>query len=137
MVWDAGADATAVPVEISALGSKLRVGPEAGCLPAHLMTVAADSCFMSTLLRLAQEAGVKILGYVSNSKLRVPIDSRQPPSLTLFPCIVVESQRDAEKLGLLCQQAVERSHVCRVLGDRLEIEPDIEVVTGADEVSEP
>jgi organic hydroperoxide reductase OsmC/OhrA len=99
------------------------------------MTLAAASCFMSTLLRLADAAGVPILGYVSISRLHVPSDHRRLPIMTLTPCIVVGSQGDASKVGELCQQASEVSDVCRTLQGRLQVVPDTQVISPAGEES--
>lgn len=136
MVWDDGTDATAVALDVPLQGARLRVGPEAGWLPAHLLTLAAASSFMSALLRLAAGAHVDVLGFVSNSKLRVPGDREQVPALTLSPCIVVRSEEDAKRIGALCDEAILLSDVCRTLQGRLRLEPDIEVVASASEARE-
>jgi organic hydroperoxide reductase OsmC/OhrA len=133
LVWDADQDATAVPWQPPWQGSTIQVGPKAGWLPAHLMTLAAASGFMSTLLQLAETAGVPVLGYVSISKLHVPTDRRSLPTITLAPCIVVASTEDADKIATLCQQASDLCEVCRALQGRLEVVPDTQVITPAQE----
>jgi hypothetical protein len=97
LVWDADQEATAVPWHPPWQGSMIQVGPKAGWLPAHLVTLAAASGFMSTLLQMAETAGVPILGYVSIFKLHVPTDRRSLPTITLAPCIVVASAEDADR----------------------------------------
>jgi hypothetical protein len=128
LVWDADQDATAVPWQPPWQGSTIQVGPKAGWLPAHLVTLAAASGFMSTLLRLAEAAGVPILGYVSISRLHVPTGRRSPPTITLSPCIVVASTEDAGKVVELCQQVSEISEVCRALEGRLQVVPAMQVI---------
>jgi len=135
LVWDADQDATAVPWHPPWQGSTIQVGPKAGWLPAHLVTLAAASGFMSTLLQLAEAAGVSILGYVSISKLHVPIDRRSLPTITLTPCIVVASTADAGQVAALCRQASELCEVCRALQGRLEVVPDTQVITPGGEGS--
>jgi organic hydroperoxide reductase OsmC/OhrA len=135
LVWDADQEATAVPWRPPWEGSVIQVGPKAGWLPAHLVTLAAASGFMSTLLQLATVAGVSILGYVSMSKLHVPTDRRLLPTITLAPCIVVASTEDADKVAALCQQASDLCEVCRALQGRLEVVPDTQVITPAGEDS--
>jgi organic hydroperoxide reductase OsmC/OhrA len=134
LVWDADQEATAVPSHPAWQGSVIQVGPKAGWLPAHLVTLAAASGFMSTLLQMAETAGVPILGYVSISKLHVPTDRRSLPTITLAPCIVVASAEDADKVAELCQQASELCEVCRALQGRIQVVPDTQVITpGAEE----
>jgi organic hydroperoxide reductase OsmC/OhrA len=129
LVWDADQDATAVPWQPPWQGSTIQVGPKAGWLPAHLVTLAAASGFMSTLLQLAEAAGVSILGYVSISKLHVPTDRRSLPTITLTPCIVVASADAADKVAELCRQASEVCEVCRALQGRIQVAPDTQVIT--------
>jgi organic hydroperoxide reductase OsmC/OhrA len=129
LVWDADQDATAILWQPPWQGSMIQVGPKAGWLPAHLVTLAAASGFMSTLLQLAEAAGVSILGYVSISKLHVPMDRRSLPTITLTPCIVVASAEDADRVTELCQQASELCEVCRALQGRIQVAPDTQVIT--------
>jgi organic hydroperoxide reductase OsmC/OhrA len=129
LVWDADQDATAVAWQPPLEGSMIQVGPRAGWMPPHFVTLAAASGFMSTLLRLAEAAGVIILGYVSISKLHVPADRRSPPTISLTPCIVVASTEDANKIDELCQQASELCDVCRALQGRLQVAPDTQIIT--------
>lgn len=110
----------------------VHVGPHGGWRPAHLVTLAAASCFITVLLHLADDAGIPILGYVWNSKLRVSVDGRKPPTLTLSPCLVVATADHAAKLEALCTQAAESSTVCRLLRGRLVLVPDIQVVAPFD-----
>ena len=135
LVWDADQDATAIPWQPPWQGSTIQVGPKAGWLPAHLVTLAAASGFMSTLLQLAESARVSVLGYVSICKLHVPIDRRSLPTITLTPCIVVASTEDANKVATLCQQASELCEVCRALQGRLEVVPDMQVIAPGGEGS--
>jgi hypothetical protein len=135
LVWDADRNATAVPWQPPWQGSAIQVGPKAGWLPAHLVTLAAASGFMSTLLQLAEAAGVFILGYVSICKLHVPTDLRSLPTITLTPCIVVASTEEANKVSALCQQASELGEVCRALQGRLQVVPDTQVITPGGEGS--
>jgi hypothetical protein len=92
---------------------------------------------MSSLLRLAAEAGLCVLGFVSNSRLRIPGDPSERPTLALEPCIVVASKQEVERMRELCEQAVQASDMCRMLEDRVDLEPDIQVLAGADEAGRP
>jgi organic hydroperoxide reductase OsmC/OhrA len=131
MMWDAGEDATAIPAGTVGEGAAFQIGPRGGWQPPHLIALAAASCFMNALLRLADAAGVSILGYVSNSKLRVPTDPRGLPLLTLKPCIVVPSEKDAAKIDELCRMASELAAVSPTLLDRLEVVPETQIIPAA------
>lgn len=132
MIWDAGQDATAIPAGIGREGTAFEVGPRGGWQPPHLVALAAAARFMNALLRLADAAGVSILGYVSISKLRVPTDPRSRPTLTLTPCIVVPTEKDARKIDELCRMACELADVSPTLLDRLEVVPETQIVPPAD-----
>jgi organic hydroperoxide reductase OsmC/OhrA len=137
LIWDAGSNGTAIPREVPLRAPTLQIGPNAGWLPAHLMALAAAGCFMSALLHLAEAAGIPVLGFVSNSRLRIPGDPSERPALILEPCIVVSSKEDVEGMRALCERAVRGSDMCRMLEDRVRLEPDIQVLTGANEAAEP
>jgi len=119
-VWNAGLAGTGVAVE----GQSLTVGHEGDWVPEHLLLLAAESCFMSTLLTLAVDAGIDVLGYVSKGSLDVPRDPGQA-SLLLSPCAVVATTGDAERLTALGRQAQRDSIVARMLGDRFRVELDV------------
>lgn len=114
---------------IDAAGNRMvmRVGP-GGWRPAHVVTLAAATCFTNALLRLANAAGIPILGYIWSSRLRVSIDVRDVPTLTLSPCFIVATDDQASDLRALCARAAESSPVCRLLRGRLLLAPDIQVV---------
>lgn len=128
LVWDANLEATAAPLVPSAEGNAFPVGPKTGWLPAHLLTLAAASDFMTALLRLAATTGVRVLGYVSTSQLRIPVDSRTPAAITLTPCIVVASDEEAGSVAALCREATELADVCRMLRGSFEVVPDVRVL---------
>lgn len=130
LIWDTGTDGTAIPRELPLRATPLQVGPEGGWLPVHLMAAAAAGSFMSSLLRLAAEAGLCVLGFVSNSRLRIPGDPSERPTLALEPCIVIASEQEVERMRELCEQAVQDSDMCRMLEDRVDLEPDIQVLAG-------
>ena len=57
-VWNAGLAGTGAAGE----GQLLTVGHEGDWVPEHLLLLAAESCFMSTLPTLALDAGIDVLG---------------------------------------------------------------------------
>jgi organic hydroperoxide reductase OsmC/OhrA len=137
LIWDTGTDGTAIPREVPLRAVPLQIGPESGWLPAHLIALAAAGCFMSSLLRLAEEARVGVLGFVSNCRLRIPCHPSGRSTLVLEPCIVVASEDEVERMRSLCERAVRSSDICRMLEDRVHLEPDIQVLAGANQIEEP
>ena len=123
-VWNAGLSGTGATSD----GRSLTVGHHGDWTPEHLMLLAAESCFMSTLLALASVAGIAVLGYVSSGHLDIPGDGRGAPSISIFPCVVVESERDAERLTACARQAEKESVVARLLGSRMHVSVDVRVV---------
>ena len=83
---------------------------------------------MSTLLTLASAADIAVLGYVSSGHLDMPGDVRLAPSVSLCPCIVVATERDAERVAACAKQAEMESAVARLLGSRVQISLEVRVV---------
>lgn len=123
-VWNAGLAGTGA----SGGGRELPVGHDADWAPEHLLLLAAESCFMSTLLSLASAAGIVVLGYVSSGHLEVPADGRVLPRVSLAPCVVVASDADAKRIVACAAQAENDSVIARLLGDCLQITTDVRSV---------
>lgn len=124
LVWHGGESGTGLTEH----GASMSCGCPAEWVPEHLLCLAADSSFMTTLLRLASEAGLEVLGYVSRARLEAPADAGQPPQVTLSPCIVVGSDEAARVIERLCNEAVRESLVSRVLHGRIHVSADVKVV---------
>lgn len=116
-VWDVGLAGTGEAGE----GRKLTIGREGDWLPEHLLLLAAESCFMSTFLALTADAGMTVLGYVSNGRLHIPEDPSQSPSIVVTPCVVCSDQ-DRSSVLRLAEQAKRESVVARALGGRFLLE---------------
>lgn len=123
-VWNAGLAGTGMSGE----GRSLTVGHEGEWGPEHLLLLAAESCFMSTLLALARTEGIDVLGYVSNGQLHVPDDPQAALTILLTPCIVVLTEADAERIRALARQARDESIVARTLGAGLTVALDVRAV---------
>jgi organic hydroperoxide reductase OsmC/OhrA len=122
-VWNSGLEGTG-----EAAGHSLAVGREAEWLPEHLLLLAAESCFMSTLLALAADEGIDILGYVSSGHLRVPADRQAVAIVSLEPCAIVTSAHDADRLSELGVRAQQESVTARLLGSRLQVAMDVQTI---------
>ncbi|MBZ5556246.1 MAG: OsmC family protein [Acidobacteriia bacterium] len=123
-VWNSGLVGTGV----SGDGRSLTVGHEGEWSPEHLLLLAAESCFMSTLLSLARAEGIEVLGYVSSGQLHVPDDPHAALTVLLTPCIVVLADGDTERIRALARQAREESVVARTLGPGLTVALDVRAV---------
>jgi|SRR5687767_1797989 len=122
LVWDEGMNATAFTEE----GAPIRIGPAANLTPQQLLAMAASSCLMTTLFRLAAEAGVSVEGYVSSARLR-----QRPgrmPELALAPCVVVATDEAAARIERLWDEAIQRSPTLRLLSPNLQVEPVVRIV---------
>jgi organic hydroperoxide reductase OsmC/OhrA len=127
-VWNAGLAGTGMSGE----GRSLTVGHEGEWSPEHLLLLAAESCFMSTLLALARAEGIEVLGYVSNGQLHVADDPQAALSILLTPCVVVLTDTDAERIRGLARRAREESVVARMLGRGLTVALDVRAVPNAE-----
>ena len=123
-VWNAGLAGTS----LSSHGKSLTVGREGEWSPEHLLLVAAESCVMSTLLALARDAGIDVLGYVSKGQLHGRSDNDESPAIVLMPCVVVGSDEDAARVRRLVSTVTRHSIVAKALGERLSIALDVRVV---------
>jgi organic hydroperoxide reductase OsmC/OhrA len=119
-VWNAGLAGTGVAAD----DRSLTVGHDGEWVPEHLLLLAAESCFMSTLLAIASADGVTVLGYVSSGHLTIPTQGGTP-SVSLAPCVVVASADDERRIAQCARQAEQASVVARLLGDRLQITLDV------------
>lgn len=125
-VWNTGLAGTGVADD----GRSLTVGREGAWAPEYLLLLAAESCFMSTLLALARESGIDVLGYVSKGHLQGRAGVVDDASVVLTPCVVVASRDDAEKIGRLASHVKQKSIVASLLGERLRIALDVRAVPG-------
>jgi len=127
-VWNAGLSGTGV----ASHGRSLNVGYDGEWAPEYLLLLAAESSFMITLLALAREAGVEVLGYVSNGHLHLKPENGEAPSIVLAPCVVVASAADAAHIGRLADNVRRESIVARLFGERLRVTLDVRAVPDAE-----
>lgn len=119
-VWNAGLSGTAVASD----GRSLTVGQEGAWAPEYLLLLAAESCFMTTLLGLARNADIEVLGYVSKGRLQAR-DPGEHPAIALMPCVVVGSEDDVSRVLHLANNVTRESIVARLLGERLRVTLDV------------
>jgi hypothetical protein len=128
VVWNAGLAGTGV----ASHGRSLIVGYDGEWAPEYLALLAAESSFMTTLLALAREAGVEVLGYVSTGHLRAKAVNGEAPSIALTPCVVVASAADAACIGRLAHNVTRESIVAKLFGERLRFTLDVRAIPGGE-----
>jgi organic hydroperoxide reductase OsmC/OhrA len=127
-VWNAGLAGTSVAGD----GRSLTVGHDGEWAPEYLLLLAAESCFMTTLLGLARGAGIDVLGYVSKGQLQANPDHTETPAIAVTPCVVVASENDAARITRLATNVARESIVARLLGERLRVTLDVRAVAAGE-----
>ena len=127
LVWDRECAGTAQAES----GCSLSVGPGGEWTPEQLLVAAAESSLMTIFLRLADEQGLGVLGYVSSAGAAFDPDTPVRMSIVVRPCIVIGRQEEREPVERLLARAVEVSPVARALKDALRIDAEVIVVASA------
>src|SRR5512143_3713922 len=124
LVWDRGSACTAQATS----GSSITIGPAGEWTPEQLLVAAVESSLMAAFLRLADAAGLGVLGYVSAADATLEHDPLVQPSLVVRPCVVVAHERDREAAHELLHQALGISPIVRALGDTVRSAGEVIVV---------
>jgi uncharacterized OsmC-like protein len=123
LIWDARRTATANAPG----GTTITVGSGGGLSPEDLLAAAAAGCLMRTFLDLADETGVPVLSYGSASE----VDASGDPSRVLVRSYVVTTDDVPEQtIRRLLRESVNASPLCRMLGGRLQCQPDVRCLRG-------
>jgi len=120
VVWDRDCRCTAQ----ARSGDTIDVGPGARWSPEQLFVAGVESSLMSVFLRLAQDAGVEILGYVSAAESTLDLNALRP-SIVVRPCIVVDSEEDRRRVLRLLSNVAEASPIARALGSAVSIDAEV------------
>ncbi len=121
-VWNGGHSATAISND----GLELKVGSEGrGWSPEQLLVLAAETSLMESVLAVARDMDVAVLGYVSSSHLEVSTDPRALPRVSVRPCLVVGSPQDADRAETMLKEAAFESIIAKLLGEQLHVRVDI------------
>jgi organic hydroperoxide reductase OsmC/OhrA len=121
LVWDDRTVGTATTPR----GRSILVGDAAEFSPDELLATAAASCLMRTLVRLADGAGIKLLGFTAGADVNGDCQRGDVPSVHLWVHLVVSDAVPAPRIAALWTRAVRQSPLARLLGGRLVIEHDI------------
>lgn len=115
VVWDEGLKGTAEAPSGEVLGVE-----EGGVwTPWRMLSAAVQTSLMFEFFRLAEEAGLEVLGYVSNAGRG---EDEPLGRIILLPCILVGDQSDVPRAEELLELALTRSPICRQLGAAVEMD---------------
>ncbi len=128
VVWDRARACTAQ----AGSGVTIDIGTSGGWTPEQLLVAATESSLMTVFLRLADEAGLAVLGYVSAAEATLDREREIPPSLVVRPCIVVGREQDKAPALRLIARTLEASPAARALKGVLRVDADVIVVEPAD-----
>lgn len=122
LVWDTAGRGTATAPS----GASGTVGEGADYSPGDLVAMAVAGCFMRTLLRLIEDAGLALLSFAATAEF-TPATATDPPRVHLR-AFLVSPPPTAEALERLVAQARLESEVCNLLGEHVRVEHDIRVL---------
>lgn len=123
LVWDGGLRATAFVDD----GAPLTTSADVGWTPDLLIATAAGTALMTLVLRLASEAGIDIVDYVSEQRLHGHPENGCP-GILVVPRISVRSQRAADLISSLMAVAIEMARENGTLSRHSSVEPHVSVV---------
>lgn len=102
--------------------------------PEQLLVLAASSCFLSTLLALAEHNRLTLVGYRAEAEgqlERVPGQGYRFTQLVVRPVVTLQSEADLA----LAQRLLEKAERACIVGNALtvpvQVEPKVEVVAPA------
>lgn len=115
LIWDESRAATAETPS----GQLLQVEEKGNWTPGRMLSMAVQSSLMFEFFRLAEEAGLEVLGYVSNAAT-----TQEEPQMRMvvLPCILLEAESDIPRGEELLHQAFTSSRICRLLGSGLDLD---------------
>lgn len=126
LLWDSSVLGTAR----TSFGT-LAVGDSDGHHPRELLETAVAGSMMQALLDAASAAGIQILGYVSCARF-----DEQPtgiPCVRFYGSVVGPGAVSETELRRVTDDARRLSPVARLLGDRLEVEWNLQALVGAED----
>jgi organic hydroperoxide reductase OsmC/OhrA len=123
VVWDTGGSGIAMTPD----GETMRLGDTGEWTPDALLALAAASALMQTVLRMASDADIDILGYVSTVRVESAAETSLP-CIQLCPCVVISNDEEEALVRELCRRAAEQSPIARLLGTRLLVEPLVQPI---------
>ncbi len=108
------------PPEFS--GQKGRWSPE------HLLVASLNSCYMLTLLAIAENSKIPLVSFVSSAKgklEKVAGGGYRVTEMTIKPKIVVASAKDSERVSRIIEKAKHNCFVSNSIKSAIKLEPQI------------
>ncbi|MFH1874739.1 MAG: OsmC family protein [Pseudomonadota bacterium] len=93
--------------------------------PPHLFLASIESCFLLTLLSIAEKMRIKIKSFSSTIEGKVSSADgkhQQVTEIVIRPSVKTESETDHVKIKMLCEKAEEYCLVARTLNTKVKIE---------------
>ncbi len=109
-------------------------GPPGFWSPEHLLVLAANSCFMSTLMALAQHSKLTLVGYRAQAEGRLEKIQGQGYRMTeivIQPVATVQSEEDIALAQRLLEKAERVCIVANALKIPLRVDARLEIVEPA------
>ena len=128
LIWDRAGTGTAQAES----GCSIPVGPTGDWTPERLLTAAVESSVMTNFLRLAEVAGLEVLGYVSAGESRYETGTCEAIKIIVRPCVAVGGEEHRDLVHRLLTAAVAASPIVRALGDATTLAAEVIVLGASD-----
>jgi peroxiredoxin-like protein len=103
-------------------------GREGSWSPEHLLVAALNSCFMLTLLAIAENSKVPLVSFASSAKgtlEKVAGAGYQVTKIVLKPRVVVAASGDLSRMGRLLEKAKQNCFISNSIKSIVELEPEV------------
>ena len=103
-------------------------GREGQWTPEHLFVASINTCFMLTLLAIAEHSKLPLVSFSSTAKgklEKVPGNGYQITEVVLKPRIVIASVIDLERLPRILEKAKETCFVSNSIKSVIKLEPEV------------
>jgi peroxiredoxin-like protein len=103
-------------------------GREGNWSPEHLLVASLNSCFMLTLLAIAENSKVPLVSVASSAKgtlEKVEGGGYQVTKIALKPRVVVAAAGDLSRIGRLLEKAKQNCFISNSIKSAVELEPEV------------
>ena len=103
-------------------------GREGQWTPEHLFVASINTCFMLTLLAIAEHSKLPLVSFSSTAKgtlEKVPGSGYQITAIVIKPRVVIASVKDLERLPRILEKAKETCFVSNSIKSVIKLEPEV------------
>ena len=103
-------------------------GREGQWTPEHLFVASINTCFMLTLLAIAENSKLPLVSFSSTAKgklEKVPGSGYQITAIVLKPRVVIASAKDLERVPRILEKAKENCFVSNSIKGVIKLEPEV------------